>query len=145
MICGITEFWPCTYDPSCAPLAESPAGHEEYAKIERLSCHVAGGAAGPGREFLFAGVAYSPSDGTGVPQVEIAVRDGAAFYYACSDSLGFFFVPGAGNPEPDWMNVETRMRAKLGQKTMPDDKEHKPTCNEANCHASIEHPLLAPF
>ncbi|MNC93545.1 hypothetical protein D3C83_102000 [compost metagenome] len=94
---------------------------------------------------MFGGVVYDPYDGTGAPAVEIAVRDGAVFHYACTDSLGFFFVPAAGNPEPAWKTVETRMRAELGQKTMPPDKEHKPTCNEAECHGHVEHPLLAPF
>lgn len=140
--CGLTDFWPCTYDEACVPIQESPADHDAYASVECLTCH---GAAGPANEYMFAGVAWNPFTQQGAPHIEVAVRDGATFHYACTDARGFFYVPITAGPAPNWLVTETRMRAELGEKIMPNDKEHLPTCNSSDCHGHVEHPLYAPL
>jgi hypothetical protein len=55
-----------------------------------------------------------------------------------------FSVPAKGHTPPNWLVVETRIRAELGEKVMPPDKEHKPSCNEADCHSHVDHQLWAP-
>jgi hypothetical protein len=47
-------------------------------------------------------------------------------------------------PAPNWLTVENRIRSWLGEKIMPSDKEHKATCNDAKCHADLQHQLWAP-
>ncbi len=143
--CGL-DFWPCAYDvyASCLPAKPSPADHGAYAGVDCQTCHVAGGSAGPGQEFLFSGVVWAYFANNGAEHIEVAVRDGANFFLTCTDQRGFFFVPAASNPAVNWLNVETRIRAVLGEKIMPSDKEHKPSCNSSDCHADPEHQLWAP-
>jgi len=109
-----------------------------------LSCHSPGGAAGPGKEFLLAGIIWEWGAKKGAYHIEVGLRDANQFIYTCTDPNGFFWVPLAGSTAPDWLTVETRMRSWLGEKIMPDDKEHKATCNDSKCHGDPEHQLWAP-
>jgi len=143
VVCGPGDFWPCTYDAECAPPKAAPADHSAFVAVECLSCHSPGGAAGPGQEFLFAGVVWGWGGKGGAPHVEIGVRSGTSFVYACTDAKGFFYVPLAGSPSIDWAIADSHMRAILGEKLMPSDKEHKPTCNESKCHGDPWHQLWA--
>ncbi len=140
--CGM-DFWPCALDvyAECSAAKPSPPGHQVYAKADCQSCH---GATGPGQEFLFSGVVWSHDTKAGAEHVQVAVKSGADFFLTCSDQLGFFFVSTAGQPAPDWPKAETHIRAVLGEKIMPADKEHKPSCNSSDCHAHAEHTLWAP-
>jgi hypothetical protein len=140
VLCSGGEFWPCDWDPQCKPEKPAPADHVPLADTDCLSCHKAGGSAGPGQEFLFGGRIWKFNSKVGDPGVEVAVRDGDLFYYTCSDALGFFFVRDVGQPQPNWKQVETRARGEFADKSMPYDKEHRADCSSSKCHGDpIQH------
>lgn len=144
VVCFDDDFWPCTWDPECKPEKPAPVDHLALVAEDCMGCHAAGGEAGPGQEFFIAGVVWEWGAKQGAPGIEIGLRDGDTFHYTCTDSLGFFFLRAAGQPEPNWGAVETRARSELGEKTMPDDKEHRASCNSADCHALPDHQIWAP-
>jgi len=86
-------------------------------------------------------VVWSFASKSGVEHVDVAVKSGQDFFYTCTDQLGFFFVPAASQPTPNWLTAETHIRGELGETIMPADKEHKSSCDEADCHAHPEHKL----
>lgn len=138
--CAPGDFWPCDWDPNCKPEKTAPADHLALADEDCLSCHKAGGSAGPGQEFLFGGRVILFNTNIGDPDAEIGVRDGNLFYYTCADNLGFFFVRDIGQPKPNWDQVETRARGEFADKSMPEDKEHRADCNSSKCHGDpIQH------
>lgn len=139
--CAPGDFWPCTYDAQCVPPKPSPPDHDLYANVECLSCHSTQGSATP---FLFAGTVWYWGATKGADHIEVGLRDGAKFLYTCTDARGFFSVPEAGNTPPNWLTVENRVRAELGEKLMPSDKEHKATCNDTKCHGDPKHRIWAP-
>jgi hypothetical protein len=142
VVCAPGDYWPCTFDPGCVA-KPAPDDHLAYVAADCQECH-SDGAAGPGQDFLFGGFVLDWWTKKGAHGIEVAVRDGDLFYYTCTDHNGFFFVPLAGNREPNWENVETRARGWIGEKIMPNDKEHHPSCNRSDCHADPEHPIIAP-
>ena len=145
MICSPGDFWPCTYDAACSAVKTAPADHSAYTATNCLECHVEGDA-GTASPFLFGGFVWNPYKPEGAPKIEVGVRDGDLFYYACTDAGGFFFVPRDAGPDPDWTQAESRMRTDLGEKIMPPEKKHEPGCNAATeCHGHPEHKLLAPL
>ncbi|MFO0568904.1 MAG: hypothetical protein U0263_24820 [Polyangiaceae bacterium] len=141
------DFWPpnhSVHDGTCVPPNPTPADHSAYVATECLSCHSTGGAAGPGKEFLLAGMIWEWGGKKGASKIEVALRDANVFLYTCTDANGFYSIPLAGSTAPDWLAVETRMRSELGEKIMPSDKEHKATCNSDKCHGDPKHQLWAP-
>lgn len=144
-VCG-TAFWPCANDfyTKCTAQKPAPPAHIAYAYSECQSCHAPGGDAGPSSEFLFSGVVWDFATKKGMERIEVAVRSGSDFYLTCTDALGFFFVPAQGQAAPNWVTAETHIRGELGEKIMPSDKEHKPSCNSSDCHAHPEHLLWGP-
>lgn len=144
VICAPGDFWPCTWDASCTPAKPTPADHSAYLFDECQTCHSPGGSAGPGKEFLIGGVLWLWGGKVGAAHKEVGLRDGTTFLYTCTDDNGFFYLPLAGTPVPDWKAVETRMRGEFGEKTMPPDKEHAANCNSSKCHGAVDHRLWAP-
>lgn len=144
-VCG-TSFWPCANDfyTKCTAQKPAPPAHIAYADSECQSCHAPGGDAGGSEAFLFSGVVWDFATKKGAERVEVAVLSGSDFYLTCTDALGFFFVPAQGQPTPNWALAETRIRGELGEKIMPSDKKHEPSCNSSDCHAHVEHRLWAP-
>lgn len=120
------------YDPTCKAPKPPPAGHLSLSKVECQTCH---GATGTATQFYFAGVVWHWGGKQGAANIEVGLRDGNTFIYTCTDANGFFSVPLATTPPINWLSVESRIRAELGEKIMPSDKEHKPTCNDSKCHA----------
>ncbi len=144
VVCFPGDFWPCSYDETCEAPTPSPADHDAYAADDCMACHAAGGSAGPGHEFLLAGVVWIFGAGKGADHIEVGLRDATTFTYTCTDARGFFSVPLAGSPVPSWHTVESRIRSPFGEKIMPQEKEHAPTCNSKKCHADVEHQIWAP-
>lgn len=135
------DFWPGDYDPTCKAPKPPPAGHLSLSKVECQTCH---GATGTATQFYFAGVVWHWGGKQGAANIEVGLRDGNTFIYTCTDANGFFSVPLATTPPINWLSVESRIRAELGEKIMPSDKEHKPTCNDSKCHADPLHQIWAP-
>ena len=139
--CGLCiDFWTDYYDPNCKPKA-APADHLALVSSQCHTCH---GPSGSATQFFIAGMLWDFGAQKGAPKIEVGLREGSIFVYTCSDSAGFFSVPAAGAPKLDWTKVETRLRGEYGEKIMPAEKEHKPTCSEAKCHSDPEHQLWAP-
>ncbi|MBI3203701.1 MAG: hypothetical protein HYZ29_19335 [Myxococcales bacterium] len=139
--CGLCiDFWTDYYDPKCKATA-APSDHLAYVNTDCHSCH---GPSGTATQFFIAGMLWDFGAQKGAPKIEVGVREGSTFVYTCSDAAGFFSVPAAGAPKLDWTKVETRLRGEYGEKIMPPEKEHKPTCSEAKCHSDVEHQLWAP-
>jgi mono/diheme cytochrome c family protein len=144
LVCEPGGFWPCDYNPACAATKDAPADHLAYTSTECLSCH--GADAGTADPFLFAGMVWNPYTKKGAEKIEVGVRAGSLFYYACSDPNGLFFVPASAGPDPDWTKADSRIRTGLGEKMMPLNEPHQPGCNgAAPCHASSDNLLLAPL
>ncbi len=142
VVCSEGDFWPCTWDAACKPEKPAPADHIALAYSDCLSCHSVGGDAGSAQPFLLAGIIWEWGQDYGKPGIEIGVRDGSLFYYACTDSNGFYFIRDTGQPVPDWKKTETRARGEFADKVMPEEEEHGASCNGAKCHGDFEHRVM---
>ncbi|MBK7583974.1 MAG: hypothetical protein IPI67_27730 [Myxococcales bacterium] len=134
---GSASFWPNAFDANCKPTKSSPGSHSGFQGMECLSCHKTGGAAGGGKEWLFGGVVWTTSAATaGAPGVEIGIKDGTNFIYACTDSKGLFMAPVAGNTAPNWASAEIHMRSATGDKKMNTASIQAGSCNASTCHGN---------
>ena len=137
---GGTAFWAAAYNANCAPSTNAPSGHTPTNQtLDCLICHKAGGAAAS-KPFIFGGVVWTSTAATaGAPKVEVGVRAGSNFLYACSDTNGFFWVPTAGNTAPTWTTAEIRIRSSdTAEKKMNTKSIQLGTCNGSGCHAAVK-------
>ena len=132
---GGQAFWPAAYNAACNPAQNSPNGHTGVKGQDCLTCHKAGGVAS-GKNWLFGGVVWTDSTATtGAQHVEVGVKDGTNFIYACTDSKGLFFADSKNATAPNWATAELRIRSATGEKTMQTKAIQAGTCNASTCHA----------
>lgn len=132
---GSGAFWPAAYNASCTPAKSSPGNHSGFSGMECVNCHKQGGTAS-GKNWQFGGVVWSSAAATdGAPNVEVGVKDGTNFIYACTDSKGFFFADTKNTTAPNWATAEIRIRSATGEKTMLTKAVQAGTCNASACHA----------
>ncbi|MBI3206095.1 MAG: hypothetical protein HYZ29_31455 [Myxococcales bacterium] len=134
---GGSGFWPNAYNANCTPSKDSPSTHSGFTGMECINCHKAGGAAA-GKNWLFGGVVFEAGGTNGAAKVEIGVKDGSTFHYACTDGKGVFFVDAAGTTAPNWATAEIRMRSATGDKPMNTKSAQAATCNSSSCHVALK-------
>jgi hypothetical protein len=91
-------------------------------------------------------VVWQTGGTTGAEKVEVGVRDGTNFLYACSDNQGKFWVAKtATNTAPTWTTAEIRIRNATGEATMQTKTLQSGGCNGGGaCHGSAANKLIQP-
>ncbi|MCA9598607.1 MAG: hypothetical protein KC776_35090 [Myxococcales bacterium] len=129
---GGAAFWPAnyaSYDANCTPTKNH--NHNSQLTQNCMNCHTGNGGT---PKFTFGGRVYQTGGSTGAAKVEIGVKDGTTFYYACSDNQGKFFYE-SNTATVNWATAEIHMRNANGETNM---KNAAPNggCNASNCHGN---------
>jgi len=113
------SIFPKSYNSSCAPFQKV---HEAGNSCMSGRCH---------SNFLAAGTVYKTGGTTGASNIEVGIKSGSNFLYACSDSGGNFIFRSGSNVQ--WANAEISIRSANGEK-----KKINPVnngdCNASGCH-----------
>jgi hypothetical protein len=111
------SIFPKAYTASCA----SGFSHLPGTGCKDGACHFA---------FVAAGTTYASGGSTAAPSVEVGIKSGSDFLYACSDTAGNFIFR-SGNVQ--WANADIRIRSAKGEKKKINPVTHG-NCNTSGCH-----------
>lgn len=111
------SIFPEAYDSSCA----SGFSHLPGTGCKDGACHFT---------FVAAGTTYASGGSTTASNVEVGIKSGSNFMYACSDPAGNFIFR-FGNVQ--WANADIRIRSAKGEKKKINPVTHG-NCNTGGCH-----------